>query len=307
MLKPLKKLPIFDEHFKLPRTRLQPLTLHMLHLPLLFLLSQPHLLLKLQSLTSSMVLLAKKFLHQCNLFLTTNLYNDEQKVVFGLSYMKKGNALPWAERKMEYLTSIRFLGYSWAQFQIDVRNSFGDMDQAATARMKIKDIKQRTTVDEYIVWFEEYAALTGYNDAAKIDCLKSGLNSGILTKIYLSIPMPTTYEEWKERASHFDCLYQELQAINPSSHTLSKRKANPSNPSSLSSYSKTPTSSHTTTPSPTPIKVKNEAVDPIIAAQRKKDGVCIRCGSADHWTNNCPTKSSAPRGGFRGRGRGGHS
>jgi Retrotransposon gag protein len=221
--------------------------------------------------------------------------------------MKKGNALPWAERKMEYLTSIRFLGYSWAQFQIDVCDSFGDMDQAATAHMKIKDIKQRTTVNEYIVQFEEYAALTGYNDAAKIDCLKSGLNSGILTKIYSSIPMPTTYEEWKERTSHFDRLYRELQAINPSSHTLSKRKANPSNPSSLSSYSKTPTSSHMTTPSPAPIKVKNEAVDPIIAAQCKKDGVCIRGGSADHWANNCPTKSSTPRGGFRGRGRGGHS
>jgi hypothetical protein len=148
--------------------------------------------------------------------------------------------------------------------------------------MKIKDIKQRTTVDEYIVQFEEYAALTGYNNAAKIDCLKSGLNSGILMKIYLSIPMLTTYEEWKECASHFDHLYWELQAMNPSSHALSKRKANPSNPSSSSSYSRTPTSSHTTTPSPAPIKVKSEAIEPIIAAQRKKDGVCIRCGSADH-------------------------
>jgi Retrotransposon gag protein len=140
----------------------------------------------------------EKFLHQCNLFLATNLYNDKQKVVFGLSYMKKGNALPWAECKMEYLTSIHFLGYSWAQFQIDVHDSFGDTDRAATAHMKIEDIKQRTTVNEYIVWFKEYAALTGYNDAAKIDCLKSGLNSRILTKIYSSIPMPTTYKEWKE-------------------------------------------------------------------------------------------------------------
>jgi hypothetical protein len=42
---------------------------------------------------------------------------------------------------------------------------------------------------------------------------------------------------------------------------LSKQKANPSNPSSLSSYSRTPTFSHTTTPSPTPIKIKSGAVD----------------------------------------------
>jgi hypothetical protein len=248
----------------------------------------------------------EKFLHQCNVYLRVQAYTDDQKVLLGLSFMKSGRALPWAENKLANLP----VGYLWATFETDVRKAFGDTDWTATARIKIKSVKQgKATVDDYIVRFEEYSVLTGYNDEALVGYFKDGLNQAVTSKIFSLPTMPANLGEWKTYASRFDRQYREYLATTSSSSpsTSSAAKKTTVSKSSSSSFVSTPKpSSSSTSSNPT---VKREPVDAAIAAQRKANNQCILCGSTEHWANKCPDRSSAARDGTsrnqRGR-RNGH-
>jgi hypothetical protein len=264
----------------------------------------------------------EKFLHQCNLYLASETFSDRQKIIFALSYMKLGRALPWAEMKLEQLNAGFYLGHSWTTLQKDIRDAFGDTDRKATAQVQLATIVQgKTTVDDFNVRFDAVATLTDFNDAAKMEYYKKGLKDAIRHKINtMPKDKPTTTREWQQLASNIDRDYREDQIYNltrpnqsstPFSkgkdkrtlHTIASSTPKPSHTSHSHSHT-----THSTTASPAPQKIKSEPVDAKIAAQRKEQGLCIKCGSSDHWANMCPLGTSSPsstssRSGFRGRGR----
>lgn len=247
----------------------------------------------------------EQFIHQCTLFLSLEPYTDRAKVTLVLSYMKKGSALTWAEQKLDEYSRAAWV-ITWAGFLIHLRAAFGDIDRTKTARLKIYEVKQGSrSVDEYNVDFMSLQAHTGFNDEASLEIYKKGLNATILKMIYAEPAEPADFAAWRTRASHYDRANKELaaslrarQQTSSSSHSSSKYKHSGSTVIASTSTS--------TTTSAAPIKIKQEAVDPVIAAQRKKDGLCIICGDAGHWANVCPKRTTATpaRGGWRGRGRG---
>jgi hypothetical protein len=96
------------------------------------------------------------FLHQCEVyFLGLPGLTAHQRVTFVISYMNKGHALSWAEWMVEEITRPDHIA-DWEVFKNNVRNSFGDLDHIAMARLKIKEIKQgKESMDDYVVRFEE--------------------------------------------------------------------------------------------------------------------------------------------------------
>ena len=59
-------------------------------------------------------------------------YTERQKIVFILSYMKSGVALPWAEQRIDELECTGFL-LMWTQLKVELKNAFRDTDRGVTA------------------------------------------------------------------------------------------------------------------------------------------------------------------------------
>ena len=248
----------------------------------------------------------ERFIHQCSLFLDLDNYTDRAKITFVLSYMKSGSALTWAEQKLAEYAATNWV-QTWAPFLAELRTSFGDVDRTKSARIRIFEIKQTGSVDDYNVKFMSEHQLTGFSDEASLEIWKKGLKSSVLRRIYNEAAEPTDFAAWRARASHYDRVDRELQSrsIPTSSSSSSKARHIP-----VTSSSKPTSTSTPTTTASAPVKVKQERVDPAIASQRMEKGQCILCGSSDHWANVCPKRITAPVQSShktQGRGRGGYN
>jgi hypothetical protein len=97
-------------------------------------------------------------------------------------------------------------------FKNNVRNSFDDSDHVATVHLKIKEIKQgRESVDDYVIWFEEFEGFTSFDDTALTKIFKEGLTPQILSCCYSLEVIPATLTTWKEKARLFHWHHLKLQ------------------------------------------------------------------------------------------------
>ena len=250
------------------------------------------------------------FIHQCQLHFAAapaaTPYDDRGKVAFALSYMNKDSALVWAEQKLvEYSFEdlqaqppVRAWTITWAAFLTELRATFGDMDRAQQARLKLPTIVQgNRTADEFNFKFMSVFPLTGFNDHAGLELWKKGLKPSILRRIFGEATLPADFAAWRARAAYYELVDCELRAtITPlaprpahSSHRGRTIANSPSSPPPSTQRtpkpsSSTPSSSRST---PAPVKVKTERVEPVLAAQRMKDKLCIRCGLAGHFADKC--------------------
>jgi len=218
--------------------------------------------------------------------------------------MKSGSALTWAEQKLTEYATANWV-QTWAQFLVDLRTSFGDVSREKIARIRIHELKQTGSADDYNVAFLALHQLAGFNDEASLDIWKKGLKTSILRRIYNEATEPADFAAWRARASHYDRVDRELQSRSTSHQTSSSSSKTRNIPVTSSSTSSKSTSATTAS---APVKVKQERVDPAIASQRKEKGQCILCGSSDHWANLCPKRITAPVQSSHktsGRGRGG--
>jgi hypothetical protein len=152
------------------------------------------------------------FLHQCNIyFLGSPALSDHQHMMFTISYMNKGRMLSWAEQMMGEVMCPDFVT-DWGMFKNNVRNLFGDSDRTATARLRIKDVRQgHESMDDYIVHFEEYEGFTSFDNATLMESFKEGLTPSILSCCYGLETVLSTLAAWKEKSRLFYRTYVELQ------------------------------------------------------------------------------------------------
>ena len=122
--------------------------------------------------------------------------DDSDKVIFTLSYMREGNAGPWAQDKVKNFSRTGSTP-SWEEFLIEFKSVFGDPDPASSARFKMDQLSQGSlTCDEYVAQFRTLKGDTGYNDAALVEKFEKGLNSTLVDKIYALPEMPCTLDGW---------------------------------------------------------------------------------------------------------------
>ena len=248
----------------------------------------------------------ENFIHQCTLFLSIGNYNNQSKITLTLSYMTKGSALAWAEQKLaEYMAGqpnaqppVAPWTITWDDFLVDLRASFGDISRAQTARLRLPNLQQTSSVDDYNVAFMGLYPLTGFNDITGIELYKKGLKNPILRRILNEVTPPADFAAWRTRASHYDRVDKEIRETERQSTTSTPKSsqrhgrtittASSSTPSSTTHRSSTSASAPTTSTTAAPTKVKQERVEPTLAAQRKAAHLCIRCAKPGHYADKCP-------------------
>jgi hypothetical protein len=106
-----------------------------------------------------------KFIQECGLYLHVNptIYDtDEKRIIFALSYMTGGTATAWKEAFTDNAMRTNNFG-TWAQFKAELRAAFSPIDEAGTARTKIKNLKQSScdSLEDYIAKFRILKGKTG--------------------------------------------------------------------------------------------------------------------------------------------------
>jgi hypothetical protein len=228
------------------------------------------------------VMKLEQFILVCELYLTTQAFTNDVKVLFTLSYIKKGNVEPWAQMKAAALTAAGWHTADWDIFKNELKAAFGDMDEGATARLEIAKLKQgKGTVDEFNVKFSMYEIRSALGDVALIDLYKKALNQAILTKIYSLPTMPANLTEWKTRASQFDRQYCELLSVKSINTTSSIPNTSHSKPAQT-------TIAMTQSTSGAPVKQEPSPGPSLTSTTHVLKGTCFKCRKLGHWANECP-------------------
>src|SRR5260370_13075418 len=94
---------------------------------------------------------------------------------------------------------------SWAGFILELNEMFADPNCQATARRKLATLRQGdSSVEELIREFEIHGPISRLGDVGLIDCFEQAIHPWLQESIYHLEPMPTTWLEWKRKASLLD-------------------------------------------------------------------------------------------------------
>ena len=154
---------------------------------------------------------AQAWLDSVQLYLLINhalYYNDDRKIAFTLSYMKKGSAAIWAEvRRQQGLATLSF--GTFTQFQTDFENTFVNTNAAQEAMnwLSTTRIDSGEQLQEYINTFKLNVVRAKYDELKDATTLISYFSVGVPTWIMHCIQamdmVPTTLALWYEKAAHF--------------------------------------------------------------------------------------------------------
>ena len=154
---------------------------------------------------------AQAWLDSVRLYLLINhalYYDDDRKIAFALSYMKKGSAAIWAEvRRQQGLATLSF--GTFAQFQQDFETTFVDTNAAREAMnwLSTTCINAGEQLQEYINTFKLNVVRAKYDEmkdaATLISYFSAGLPTWIMHRIQAMDTIPTTLALWYEKAAHF--------------------------------------------------------------------------------------------------------
>ena len=135
-------------------------------------------------------------------------YDDDRKIAFALSYMKKGSAAIWAEvRRQQGLATLSF--GTFTQFQTDFETTFIDTNVAREAMnwLSTTHIDSGEQLQEYINTFKLNVVHAKYDELKDTTTLISYFSAGVPTWIMHRIQamdtVPTTLTLWYEKAAHF--------------------------------------------------------------------------------------------------------
>lgn len=222
---------------------------------------------------------AREFITACRSYLRLNEHvyaTDAAKVLFILSFMKKGSASEWATYWYEKLRSEETTNAIWyTEFLSEFEKAFITTDAAAEARVRLLQLKQTGTADEYNAQFKMLASRAEIKEYASLEQLyQRGLQHKLLERIYAMNDIPTTMEGWYTVASRLDNQNRRFQMI----------VAGLRDP--VAKY--------------TPIRPKAPERDPDAmeidrVAQKdveryKKEGRCFECGGRGHMAKHCATR-----------------
>ena len=154
---------------------------------------------------------AQAWMDSVRLYLLINhalYYDNDRKIAFALSYMKKGSAATWAEvHRQQGLTTLLF--GTFTQFQNDFETTFVNTNatREAMSWLSTTRIDSGEQLQEYINTFKLNVIRAQYNElkdtATLISYFSTGLPTWIMHRIQAMDMVPTTLAIWYEKAAHF--------------------------------------------------------------------------------------------------------
>ncbi|QRW10020.1 Retrotransposon gag protein [Ceratobasidium sp. AG-Ba] len=206
----------------------------------------------------------------------------------------------------------------WAEFE----KRFGEIDRATKALKKLKSLKQKAAVQDYVTEFQSLAAYVNYDDLALRDMFYEGLKDEIkmamLSQLFDVKDDATTGQMVVDRALLIDQHLEQFsgRSIFETKTTSSSKDRNPgpANPTReklatgdavymIGTDSRAvpfpalkkddrPTSGVARAPPPPPALTKGKGPGPMELDGEKRAGgiTCLRCQGKGHMAQDCPSK-----------------
>lgn len=217
--------------------------------------------------------------------------NDQQRIHWVLTFMKKDRAATFAHRTMRMEQRNGRPRFSdWKEFLEAFVSLFCPANEATHALMRLETTdyyQKKRDVDEYIDEFQELIDLSGYTDPL-VTAIKfrRGLNEAIRTKIAelgTNRPADDDPERWYEMARELDLNRIASEAFEASynkSHTAPSMAAKTARSSVLPRALVTATPRHAPTTQQSHLTTKTPNA---LSTSR----ACYRCGSLEHLAPQC--------------------
>ena len=156
----------------------------------------------------------EKFIETIQLhFILNKIKEDEDKIVFALTFMEGGDAESWKtsflKKKASPITDTIDFG-KWGDFLTDLRKSFRPYDKKGDAIDEIIKLRQGTgSIEDHVAKFKVLLEDSGVEEGspAALDYFMKSIRTPLLRKI-LDLPdPPETLGKWYEWALKFDANY----------------------------------------------------------------------------------------------------
>src|SRR6266436_1742899 len=161
---------------------------------------------------------------ECSLYLSmrhSEFLDEHSNILFVLLYMKGGTTGPWATQRINsILYPSEAEEVTWAGFVLELNEMFVDPNRQATARRKLATLCQGdSSVEELIQEFKIHGPISGLGDVGLVDCFEQVIHPWLRESIYHLEPMPTTWLEWKCKASLLDNQWRRFRDTQPKAAT----------------------------------------------------------------------------------------
>ena len=221
------------------------------------------------------------WLFQVNEHVTLAQINeDEIRIVFAGTALT-GNAKTWYR-------SMRMAGEvtTWEEFQTNLKAHFYPIDPVKQARDQLHPLTQTTSVRDYTATFRHLCAIIGnMSEDEKLDRYIRGLKTR--TRGQVELKEPETFDEACRLAEMIDVsndrIFGGLHSSRPANQFSKPRRDGPV-PMELNAI-----------PAPGE-KKKFQKLTPEEKERRRRDGLCLYCGSNQHHLDGCNLRKPQGKG-----------
>ena len=196
--------------------------------------------------------------------------SDSLKVAYIISRLY-GDALNWAATLIN--NNDRSLN-NYSLFISRLKSVYGEYDSTFVANQNLRTIKQKQLgrISGYINQFNKYADESNWNEEAKMDAFIAGLHNQVAERILDLYPGPRTLIALQTIASRIDSrisTHRQFFGNNRQNYQNNNRNENNRNK----------------------FKPRHGPLSKEEKERRRKENLCLYCGSANHTLDNCPLKN----------------
>lgn len=214
------------------------------------------------------------FMSQLRAYLVanSNLYQtDEQRSLYSLQKIRGtayGHVQAWVDSAGTAQPAPQVA--SWDVCMQSLQEAFGALDEEGDARRKLKNLRHRTSVDDYAAEYRRLGSQTHFGEATLCSMFEDGLKTEIRDR-FVGRTKPATLDGWIREAASVERDLAQLRNATRPQH---------------------PKPTQSTTPH-TPRDPNAMDLDKLSQAERMRRrtlGLCFYCGQAGHRTHGCPLK-----------------